>query len=227
MSPAGLLQALPIPHKVWEDISMNFLGGLPRAHRVDTILVVVDRFTKFSHFLPLSHPYTAKQMAKIFTKEIVRLHGFLAQLCLTEIGCSSVTSGLNCCAWQVLHFVLLQPIIPSLMVRQRLLTASLKLTFVALWVLTQSHDRSGFAGHSFGSTLPITLQRAELHPIFHVSQLKKAINPSVPAQPLPLCLTENLELILKPEYRQGIRTLPDGTLEVLIQWEGLPDFENT
>jgi len=42
----------------------------------DTILVVVDRFTKYSHFLLLSHPYTAKSVVALFVCEIVRLHGF-------------------------------------------------------------------------------------------------------------------------------------------------------
>ena len=40
------------------------------------VLVVVDQFSKYSHFLALKHPYTAKSVADIFVKEIVRLHGF-------------------------------------------------------------------------------------------------------------------------------------------------------
>ena len=43
---------------------------------MDTILVVVDRFTKYSHFLTFSHPYTAKDVTALFVKEVVRLHGF-------------------------------------------------------------------------------------------------------------------------------------------------------
>lgn len=55
---------------------MNFIEGLPKSGGVDTILVVVDRLTKFGHFLALKHPFTALQVVDKFVKEIVRLHGF-------------------------------------------------------------------------------------------------------------------------------------------------------
>ncbi|KAL0545045.1 hypothetical protein IC582_020183 [Cucumis melo] len=76
LSQAGLLVPLEIPHQVWSDISIDFIDGLPKAKGCDVILVVVDRFSKYSHFLALKHPYTAKSVADIFVKEIVRLHGF-------------------------------------------------------------------------------------------------------------------------------------------------------
>jgi hypothetical protein len=62
-SPAGLLQPLPIPEGVWMDISMDFIDGLPKAQGYSVIMVVVDRLTKFAHFVPVKHPYTAQSIA--------------------------------------------------------------------------------------------------------------------------------------------------------------------
>lgn len=76
LSPAGLLQPIPLPTQIWSEISMDFIEGLPKSEGMDIILVVVDRFSKYSHFVSLKHPYTASTVAAVFVREIVRLHGY-------------------------------------------------------------------------------------------------------------------------------------------------------
>jgi len=71
----GLLEPLPIPKSAWQIISMDFIEGLPRSGGKNCILVVVDKFSKFSHFVPLSHPFTAGVVAKTFMQQVYRLHG--------------------------------------------------------------------------------------------------------------------------------------------------------
>jgi transposase InsO family protein len=60
---------------VWADIGIDFIEALPKVQGKTVILSVVDRFSKYCHFIPLAHPYTAKSVAHAFFADIVRLHG--------------------------------------------------------------------------------------------------------------------------------------------------------
>ena len=74
--PAGLLQPHAILESKWEIISMAFIVGLPiTPQRHDSIFVVVDTLTKSAHFILVKTTYQAHEIAKVFSNEIVRLHG--------------------------------------------------------------------------------------------------------------------------------------------------------
>jgi hypothetical protein len=76
MKTAGPLQSLPIPTWKWEDISMDFIVGLPRtAKGYDSIWVIIDRLTKIAHFLPVKVKYPIITYAELYIARILILHG--------------------------------------------------------------------------------------------------------------------------------------------------------
>src|SRR6266481_4644437 len=73
--PSGLLHSLPIPDCPWQLIGMDFMGPLPLSKSHNYLLVVIDRYTSQVHLIPTTTHVTSKEVAWLFLKEIVRLHG--------------------------------------------------------------------------------------------------------------------------------------------------------
>jgi len=76
LRPAGPLQPLNIPSWKWEDISMDFIVGLPKTSKgYDSIWVIVDRLTKSAHFLLVKTIYRAHHYTELYISRILSLHG--------------------------------------------------------------------------------------------------------------------------------------------------------
>jgi hypothetical protein len=74
--PSGLMQLLFVPEWKWDNISMDFVGALPKTVKgFDSIWVIVDRLTKSVHFVPIKTGMSVAKLVEIYIEQIVRLHG--------------------------------------------------------------------------------------------------------------------------------------------------------
>jgi hypothetical protein len=76
MKPRGLLQPLSILEWKWDDISIDFIVGLPlTAHMFDSIWVIMDRLSKSAHFIPVNTKYRVEKYAEMYIARVLCLHG--------------------------------------------------------------------------------------------------------------------------------------------------------
>jgi hypothetical protein len=74
-----------VPESKWEEITMDFIVGLPRTQSgYDSFWVIVDRLTKVAHFIPIKTTYSESQLAELYISRIVYFYGVPKRLCLTE-----------------------------------------------------------------------------------------------------------------------------------------------
>ena len=79
---------------------MDFIDGLPQSGSVNCILVIVDKLTKFAHFLPLAHPYTASKVALLYMNKVYDSMDSQVQSSLIATQFLLATSGRNCSSMQ-------------------------------------------------------------------------------------------------------------------------------
>jgi hypothetical protein len=75
-----LLKPLQVPDQAWQVVSLDFIDGLPKSAGYTSVLVVVYKLTKYSHFLPLSRPYTSRKVAQLYLDHVFKLHGMPEEL---------------------------------------------------------------------------------------------------------------------------------------------------
>ena len=73
--PDGLLEPLPISERPWESVTMDFIVGLPKADGFGSIMVVVDRFSKYTTFIPATKECPVEEAARLFLKNVVKYWG--------------------------------------------------------------------------------------------------------------------------------------------------------
>jgi hypothetical protein len=94
---SGLLQPLLIPELKWEDISMDFISGLPRTQKVMTRYGIIDRLTKVLHFIPMRTTYGGDKLARLYIDNILKLHGVTKSI-ISDRGAQFVSK-----FWRSLH----------------------------------------------------------------------------------------------------------------------------
>ena len=93
--PYGLSSPLELPYAPWQSIAMDFITELPVSENCDQLWVIIDRFTKMAHFIPLPQDgKTAADLARGFAKEVWRFHGLPTDIVSDRV--SHFTSGV----WQ-------------------------------------------------------------------------------------------------------------------------------
>lgn len=78
--PVGLLHPLPIPSRPWSHIALDFVTGLLPSRGNTVVLMVVDRFSKAAHFIPLPILPSAKETAQVVVDHVFRIHGLMADV---------------------------------------------------------------------------------------------------------------------------------------------------
>nr|GEW14608.1 hypothetical protein [Tanacetum cinerariifolium] len=100
--PSGLLVQLEIPTWKWEKITMDFVSKLPKtSNGHDTIWVIIDRLTKFAHFIPTRATDSMETLTRLYIKEIVSRHDVSSRI-VTVI--SHPDSGNHCrMLWKIVQ----------------------------------------------------------------------------------------------------------------------------
>src|ERR1043165_9097671 len=81
--PSRTLRPLEIPVWKWDKVQMDFVTGFPRSKKGnDAIFVVIDRFSKVAHFIPVKEKITAAQLAELYIAKIVSIHDIPLEMSL-------------------------------------------------------------------------------------------------------------------------------------------------
>ncbi|TXG47931.1 hypothetical protein EZV62_027225 [Acer yangbiense] len=218
ISPHGLLQSLPIATVVWLEILMDFIEALPKSNGYTVILVVVDRCSKYGHFIPLAHPYTASTVAQAFfdcPKDWSKWIPFVEFWHNTNYHESTKKS-----PFEILYHL------PS----PRLLNyihGTSRIDVVDDLLVTRESVLERISAVTYKLDL---LASSRVHPVFHVSLLKKKLGAAI--NPIPSLPPTNDKGQFYPQPEQVLqcqmkKVNNHAITKVLIKWCGQTDEEAT
>jgi IS30 family transposase len=156
----GLLQPLSIPSQHWEEVSIDFITGLPKSEGKSVIMVIVDRLTKYTHFCALSHPFKASTVATAFMETVQKLHGS-PKIIVSDR--DPIFTGhfwtklFSCLGTQLAHSSSYHPQSNG---QTKIVNKHVwKATFVASSLINKHNGSNGYPWKNGGITLPFILQQ--------------------------------------------------------------------
>ncbi|WVZ81180.1 hypothetical protein U9M48_028591 [Paspalum notatum var. saurae] len=218
----GLLEPLPVPTAPWVVVSMDFVERLPQSGRFNAILVVVDKLTKYGHFIPLAHPFTALHVAqedRVFTsklwQELFKLSDTHHELILSPTNrwpdreTQSVFGGISSLCSSFL----------SDLVAQMAFIAGVLLSFKFFGPFTILQKVGNVA---YKLDLP---PDCKIHNVVHVSQLKRHVPAQEVIQDDISAVPGDPDIDLQPVAALSHRVITVGSSslsQLLVQWSHLP-----
>eukprot|EP00253_Pinus_taeda_P023695 PITA_23695 len=215
----GTLQPLPISASIWMKVSMDFITSLPKSSKKSVIMVVVDKLYKYAHFCTLPHPFTPDLVAQSFMDQIFKLHGMPTSIVSDHDPIFTSNFWLELFRLQERKFqegdqvfLTLQPYKQTSLKDKGCQKLSPK--FYGPYQVLQ-HIREV----AYMLALPPT---TKIHPVFHVSCLKKVIGNHCRIQTNLPELDEEVSIWLQPEQvlDKHKRHLRDRMIkEVIVKWK--------
>ncbi|XP_066333908.1 uncharacterized protein [Miscanthus floridulus] len=214
---------------------MDFIEGLPTSDHYNGLLVVIDKLSKYGHFIPLKHPFTALQVAQLFMNHVYKLHGLPKTIISYRDRTNGQTERLNQCVeggngangyrWQNSGITLGYISFGQITIRGPLLRAQQRMKSQADKKRSEREFAEGdlrIGKVAYKLDLPVD---AKIHLVVHVSQLKGHVPPSTPVSTDLDTVSSDPDRVLWPqkilEQRSILRGAKDST-QLLVQWHGLP-----